>query len=173
MSKKPINRQKKPESRVVNNVMTKIESGTVTMKPKFLFVAGSVLTVVGIAASSILSVFLIALIRFATRTHGPMGEYRLQELVSSFPWIALVFAVAGLLGGILLLRRYEFVYKKNFFLIASFFAGALILAALLVDITGIGDTWFRQGPGRYLVPRYGNQINGIPGQGQGFWKRNR
>ena len=68
----------------------------------------------GISASIIVSVFLVSLTRFALRTHGPMGQIRLEQILSSFPWWAPVIALIGLFSGIYLLKKYDFSYRKNF-----------------------------------------------------------
>lgn len=146
--------------------MSKIEKGEISMKPKIYFLAGSLFAGIGLAASIVASTFLIALFRFSLRTHGPMGEYRFQELVTNFPWWALILAIVGMVAGIKLLRKYDFSYKHNFLFVVALFIASIILAGFLVDMSGLNDVWFRQGPMRGVMQKYG-QIQGAE------FKRNR
>lgn len=135
-------------------MMDKIRSGSVTMKPRFYFIAGSLLIIAGLVASFVVSVFLVALTRFSLKTHGPMGQYRLNELLLSFPWWAPLIAAGGIVAGILMLRKYEFSYKKNFLLIVVGFAIAVIAAGWAIDSLGLDSVWFRQGPMRGVMRQY-------------------
>ena len=62
---------------ISDDVMSKIRQGKITMRPKVYFVIGSIFTFAGLVLSILTSVFLIGLLRFSLRAHGPMGEYRL------------------------------------------------------------------------------------------------
>jgi uncharacterized membrane protein YdcZ (DUF606 family) len=135
-------------------VMNKISAGHIIMRPRWYFILGSTLMGLGLVAASIGAIFLINLNFFLLRQHGPMGELRLQLMLESFPWWIPFLAILGIATGVFLLKKYDFSYKRNFTLIASFFVIALILAAFLIDLTGINDTWFRQGPMKRL---YQNQ----------------
>lgn len=134
-------------------VMNKISAGHIIMKPRWYFVLGSVLMGLGLVAASIGTIFLINLNFFLLRQHGPMGELKLQLMLESFPWWIPLLAISGIAAGVFLLKKYDFSYKKNFALIASIFIIAIILAAFLIDLTGINDTWFRQGPMKRLYQK--------------------
>lgn len=128
--------------------MQQIASGKVTMKPRWYFWLGSGLAVVGLTAFSLTAVFLFNLMFFTLRRHGPMAEWRVAQIVNSFPWWALVLAIAGLGLGIWLLKKFDFSYKKNFWLVLLGFGAAIILAALLIDQLGFNELWQRRGPMR-------------------------
>ncbi len=148
-------------------VMNKIDNHEIKMRPKIYFVIGSALTFLGLVASMLVSVFLVGLIRFFTRAHGPMGEYRLDQMLSNFPWWAVVFAIFGLIFGIKLLRRYDFSYKLNFKAIVIGFVMAVIVAGWVIDMTGLNDILFSQGPKRGIMRR-SLQEDGVFRQG---WNR--
>ncbi|NCQ06556.1 MAG: hypothetical protein GW815_03295 [Candidatus Moranbacteria bacterium] len=131
---------------VTRNVMERIHHEKITMRPRIYFIFGSVLTFIGLTASILTSVFLFSLLRFSLRSHGPMGAYRWEQLVSNFPWWALFVALFGLILGIWLLRRYEFSYKMNFRVIALGFILAIIATGFVLDMTGLSDVLSRQGP---------------------------
>lgn len=154
MSKKTIKNKTKIERNLEKAIMTKIITGSINMKPRWFFVLGSSSMIIGLAASSIGAIFLMNIIFFSLRQHGPMGEWRLQLMMESFPWWVLLLAIGGIVSGIYLLKKYDFSYKKNFTLITGVFIIALILAAFLINLTGINDLWSRQGPMRGFYQRY-------------------
>lgn len=112
---------------ITDNIMDQIHEEKIKMRPKAYFILGSVLTFVGLVSSVVVSVFLVGLIRFSLRAHGPMASYRLDQILSSFPWWAPVFAIAGLVMGIWLLRRYDFSFKVNFKVVIIGFIWLLLL----------------------------------------------
>ncbi len=129
-----------------NDVMERIRLGKLTMRPRLLFVLGSILAFVGLVASVIASTFLVGLVRFSLRTHGPMGDYRFAQIMEGFPWWSFLLAVAGLAFGVWLLRRYELSYKHNFVTLVVMFVTAVILAGVLMDSIGLNDALLRRGP---------------------------
>lgn len=125
-------------------VMQKIEKGNIKMKPKWIFIAGSILTIAGIIASVFTSTFLVNLIIFLIKKQGS-GIGKLNMILTSFPiWIPIV-AFLGIMSGILLLRKYDFSYKKNFALIIAAFVISVILAGFLMDKSGVNDIWSKRG----------------------------
>lgn len=154
MSKKVIKEKTKTKASLEKTVMTQITAGTINMKPRWFFVLGSVSMILGLVSASMGAIFLMNLMFFSLRQHGPMGEWRLQLMLESFPWWVLLLAIGGILSGIYLLKKYEFSYKKNFSLISGVFIIAIILAAFLIDLTGINNLWFRQEPMRRFYQRY-------------------
>ena len=99
---------------IKDSVMSKIHEDKIKMKPKLYFILGSILTFLGLVGSIVMSTFLFSLIRFSVRAHGPMGEYKLNELISNFPWWTSLFAILFLALGIWLIHKYEFSYKRNY-----------------------------------------------------------
>lgn len=149
--------------------MAKVKSNEISIKPRWYFIVGSILAVAGLAGFSIGAVFLTNLTLFLLRKHGPMGQWRLQQLVTSFPLWIPILAIVSIALGIWMLRKYDFSYKKNFWLIILGFILSVILAAFAIDILGLNDTWSHQGPMR----RFYQQVEGQsptfqrgPGQGR-------
>ena len=122
--------------------------------------------VIGLTGLTIVSIFLMSLTAFSLRVHGPMGEIRYQQLLSNFPWWAPLLAVIGMTLGIVMLRKYDFSYKKNFWVIVAGLIVSIILAAFVIDYLGLNDAWSRQGPMR----RFYQQVEG---RGQGGFYRQR
>ncbi len=147
---------------ISKSVMSKIEKGQVTMKPRWVFVAGTFALVVGVFGIYLFSGFLVSLISFSLRTHGPMGIVRYQELLSSFPWWAIGLAVVGLTFGITLLKRFDFSYKNNFIYIIIGFVMAVIISGWLADYFGLDRVWSRQGQMKRLYQRYDGKRKVLP-----------
>ncbi len=129
-------------------IMAKVKSNEIAMKPKWYFVVGSLIAIAGLVGLSILAVFLTNLTFFLLFRHGPMVQWRLQQLVTSFPLWIPILAVLGIVMGIWILRKYEFSYKKNFGLIIIGFIFSVIIAAIVIDQLGLNDIWSHQGPMR-------------------------
>jgi hypothetical protein len=165
MSKKTLELEK--------NIMAKVQSGAIVMKPRWYFVLGTVLMSAGLVGLSIGAIFLTNLSFFMVRQHGPMGEYRLQLMWESFSWWIPALAIAGIGAGVWLLKKYDFSYKKNFGLLLFGFVLSILAAAFIIDCSGLNDTW-SQGPMRGFYQRLQNQDSDLPqsqgqrkGQGQG------
>lgn len=130
---------------IADTVMGEIRHGKLKMHSKPYFIIASILIFISLVLSVLSSVFLFGLIRFSLRTHGPMGQYRFEQLLANFPWWAVIFAVIGLITGLWLIRKYDFSYKINFKIIIIGFVMAIIIAGYLVDAIGINDVFSRQG----------------------------
>jgi hypothetical protein len=139
---------------ITENVMNQIHQGKAKMKPKIYFILGSILTLIGLISSVVVSTFLVGLIRFSLRTHGPMGQYRFDQMISNFPWWTTILAILGLIIGIWLIRQYDFSYKKNPWIIIIGFILAIIIGGYIIDMTGLNDTMFQYGPMRGMMGNY-------------------
>ncbi len=149
---------------ITQGVMDKIHHDKIKMRPKAYFVIGSLLSFMGLVASMLISIFLIGLIRFFLRTHGPMAEYRLEQIISSFPWWTIIVAILGLVIGIWILRRYDFSYKINFKIVVIIFIIAIIITGWIIDMTGLNDTLFRRGPMQGMMKQYFQENSIQPNQ---------
>lgn len=159
---------------ITKKVMSKIKTGQIKMKPKWYFWLGSLSMFIALVGLVIVSIFLISLVTFSLRSHGPMGAIRYQQIVSSFPWWAPIIIVIGLITGIILLKKYDFSYKKNFIFIIIIFVSAVLLAGILMDILGFDNLWIKRGPMRRFYQQYdgnGQRLN-INGEQNGRGRRN-
>ena len=124
------------------------------MRPRIYFIFGSLLTFVGLISSVTVSVFLVGLMRFSLREHGPMGDYRFDQILASFPWWAPVFAVVGLVTGMWLMRRYDFSFKVDFKVLIAGLVLAVLLGGLIVDSLGFNDILIHRGPMKGMMRQY-------------------
>lgn len=163
----------KESNNIAGAVMDRIHQSKIKMRPKVYFGIGSFLAFVGLVFSIFTSIFLVSLMRFSLRTHGPMGEYRLEQLLSSFPWWTPIFAIFGLIIGIWLLRRYDFSYKINFKVIIIGIVFAIIVAGWLIDMAGLNNILLRRGLMQGMMRQYLEENNIQPNQGFEGYRNNR
>lgn len=145
--------------------MSPIEKGQVKMKPKWYFLLGSFAMTLGVLGLTIVLVFLTSLMAFALRHHGPRGANRFQELLSSFPWWALIIFIIGTLASVCLFRKYDFSYKKSFIPMIAGFILAVILFGWLINYLGLDNFWMKRGPMKGFYQRY-NSERIIPSSGR-------
>lgn len=141
-------------------LMAKIRAGEVGIRPRWRWIAGSVIGVASLAGLMIGVVYLTNLVFFLIRRRGPVCQWRLEELVDGFPWWLLVAAIVGMAVTVRWLRKYDFSYKKNFLLIVAGFIAAILIAAWGIDRLGLNENWARRGPMR----RFYQQLE--PGDGR-------
>ena len=164
---KIINKNKNIEMQV----MQKIKKGDIKMKPRWIFVAGSVLSFIGLAGSMFTSIFFINLVIFLIRKQGP-GIGKLNMILSAFPvWIPIVAVLAIILGAYLL-SKYDFSYKKNFKLIIIAFVVSLLVAGFVMDKMGLNDVLSKRGVVRGLYQGIEKSGNMYPGYYQGRGRQN-
>ena len=157
MSNKGINIKEK--------IMDKIRNGEIKMKPKWYFVFGSVASAGGLVGIFVATIFLINFTIFSFRTNGYMRGYKYEQIIASFPWWALALAVLGILIGVVLLKKYDFSYKKNFLAIAFGIVTSLLIAGLLIDLLGVNDIFARKGMMKKIYKRYDGRCGTIILQG--------
>ena len=141
------------------DLMARISSGQITMKPRWYFVLGSVLSVVGLVGFGIIATFLTNLTIFLLRQHGPNSQWRLQYILDSFPLWVPVLAVVGTGLGIWMLKKYDFSYKKNFLFISLAIITAIALTAFLLNYTGLDNIWMKRGPMRRFYQQNTNSMD--------------
>lgn len=133
-------------NKTTEEIMNKIHKRHIKMRPKLYFILGYLLAFGGLIFSFITSIFFVGLTRFTLRPHGPMGEYRLEQMLSNFSWWMPVLAVLGLITGIWLLRRYDFSYKINFKVLVIGIIVSIFIAGWIIDMIGLNDFWIKRGP---------------------------
>jgi len=130
---------------IEQTVMDKVLSGKIKMKPKWYFVAGSALSVAGLAGLVVTATFCVNLLLFLLRKQGP-GIYRLELMLDSFSVWLPILALVSIIGGIVMLKKFDFSYKKNFKVIILGLILSIVAGAFLIDATGLSDLWSKKGP---------------------------
>ncbi|MCX7589813.1 MAG: hypothetical protein N2Z85_02650 [Patescibacteria group bacterium] len=146
------------------------------MRPKWYFFAGSLILFIGVVSSTVFSIFLINFLFFILRKHyGPMYQYKLQFILSNFPWWILIIAVFGIIIGIKLLKEYDFSYKKNFLLIVGGYILAIIFSAFIIDFFNLNKFFYGQGWRKFYYLKEKRDFNNFkkdfkPGFKNNYWR---
>jgi hypothetical protein len=127
------------------NILKKIESDEVVMRPAWVFYFGSALSMIGLFVSSAIALLSIHLLRFRLTHPGVGAARKLEFVISTLPWYIPVLAVVGLIGGYLLLKRYDFSYRKNLGLITIVIVLGLIASSYLLDYLGFNSFLNKRG----------------------------
>lgn len=139
---------------ITKKVMSKIKTEQIKMKPKWYFWLGSLSILVALVGLFFVLIFLISLITFSLRSHGPMGAIRYQQILFSFPWWAPIVIAIGLIIGTVLLKKYDFSYKHNFLVIIIIFISAILLTGIFINTFGLDNFWIKRGPMKRFYQNY-------------------
>lgn len=149
---------------IKTNIIKKIKDQEISIRPRWIFYLGSALSLFGLSIASLLAILSIQLLRFRL-THPGIGAARkLDFILTTLPWYIPVLAIVGLIGGYLLLKRYDFSYRKNFNIITIVIVLALIMGSYILDKLGLDS--FLSGRG-YFRQIYGQEQQMNAGQGRG------
>jgi hypothetical protein len=98
-----------------------------------------------------------------------MGEYRAEQLLTSFPWWSPAVAILGLVVGIWLLRQYDFSYKLDYKIIVVVFVAVVFSTGWVLDMTGLNEVLTRRGPMQGMMRQYLEE-NNIQPEPLGEWR---
>lgn len=123
--------------------MTQVNSGQLKIKPKWLFSVASILSVAGLIGIAVISIFFTNLAVFIIRRQGRFCQWKLDQILSTFPiWLPFLIISVFILG-LWLLKKYDFSYQKNFRLIVFIIVISLVISAFLVDKLGLNEVLSR------------------------------
>ena len=127
-----------------NNLIDKIKTGEVDMKPKWHFVLRGMLLLTGIVTVVLSAVYLLSFIFFVLHRSGVIfvpgfGLRGVWVFLTSFPWLLVV--VVGIFLAVLyvLVKRYAFSYQRPFVYSMLGVALVVVIGSLLVQETMLHD----------------------------------
>jgi len=125
------------------SVMTEINRRGVRMRSRAYFVGLVALLGIGTAAAFITALlFAIRLtVQFdfvAPFSYLRLGGPGLRPFLASFPWLSLIVAMVGLGGGLVLLRNYDFVYRRRFVVLAVAIVALVAVIGVVIGHLAIG-----------------------------------
>jgi hypothetical protein len=134
---------------IKDDVMKKITSGEVTMKPKWQFIIGSVFLSLGLFLSINASILLSHITMLVIRQPGPQGLLKLQFVIERFSWVfVLILASASI--SLYLLRSYSFFYKKSVLFSIFIFFTIVIASSFLLSFTQFRNHFQERNPMRRM-----------------------
>lgn len=120
-------------TRIEKQVMDKISSGQVKMRPKIYYTLLSLLSIAGVVVFSITAAYSISLLSLWLRVQNAGGpaygaRRNLTLLVDSFPWWAVILSVISFVIIILIVKKLGSLYKIRLGLLVT----ALVVIALII-----------------------------------------
>ena len=135
------------------------------MRPKWMFVLGSTLLFASLVGLGVGLIFLVNLGVFILRHNGPRWGWRWEMMLSSFPWWIPVAGGIAAVAAVLLLKRYDFSYRKNFGVLLAGLVVALIISGVVLDQLGLNDYLMQGRMRRYYQQWEGGGDPVRPGRG--------
>lgn len=137
---------------ITEEIMTKIQKGQLKMRPKTYFILGSFFSGIGLAFIISFSIFLVSLIKFSIRSRGGMmAQYKMDQLLSNFPWWMVPVSILSLTLGIWLIRKYDFSYKIKPGMLIITFIVIIFMSGWFVDLLGFNEILLRRGSMRGMM----------------------
>lgn len=134
---------------IKDNILSAIESGKVSMKPRWHFVAKGVLLVVGTLFAFLSLVYLISFIFFILKQTGlwfvpGFGFGIMREILFDFPWLLVTLAILLILLLQFLIKKYSFSYGRPLIYSVVAVVCLVVLAGFAVSATPIHKNFFMQ-----------------------------
>lgn len=118
---------------LTHKVIEKIKKDNLKVKPRWVFTLGAVLSGIGIVLLFAGLSLAFYLFRFTLSHPRFTTSPKFAYLVSNFPWYWPVIIIILLVSGYLLLRRFDFSYRQNIWLIFGFALLGTILGSLVIE----------------------------------------
>lgn len=118
-------------------IMERIKKKKIKMRPRLYFVTGSILLGAGLALALITTILFVNFAIFRFKIHAPLtylrfGKLGLTPFLSNFPIIPVLLSIIGIIGGIILIKKYDISYKKSYIgIIISLLSFVLIFGFFL------------------------------------------
>jgi hypothetical protein len=168
---------KKNKINIQSNIISQIKKGKIKMKSKWYFITGSILMFLSLIGLSMGVIFLINLNIFFVRKNSPFASLKIQTILSIFPWWIPLLAILGVILAIWLLKKYDFSYKKNSYLIIIAFVISIFMGGFLLDKLKLNEYLSRGRMKRIyqrieLNQKQGGSVKGVKNNKQLTPKRN-
>lgn len=147
--------QKPRENSLKARVLSAIEGGKVTMRPKWHFVLTTALAVSGAVFLSLALTYLASFVVFIMRQNGSwyvtcFGAQGLRAFLTALPWVLILVAVAILALLEVLVRRFSFSYRRPLLYSVLAILALVTLSSLLVARTSLHPKLMRHAEERQL-----------------------
>lgn len=129
---------------ITNNILDKIKTGEVTMRPRWHFVLKAFLLISGILLAALIAIYLLSFVLFTLHKSGVLfapqfGWHGVMLFVIASPWMLIGILGIFLLVLYLLVSKYSFSYQKP--LVYSIVGVVLFVIAVasMIQYYGIHD----------------------------------
>lgn len=155
------------QKKITQNIIQQIESGNLKMRPKYLFIIGSIFSIIGLFLSLTLALFLGNIIYFRYTHPGFGAERKVIYLLTSLPWYLPLLVIASIIVGYLLLKRYDFSYSKYRYHIFFLIIFGIVAGNYLLNHIGLNQFLQTKAYFRNLYQNENSIITPSPNHGYG------
>lgn len=127
-----------------NRVMDEIHQKHIKMHPHTYYVLASLLLVIGVAGIILATTFFTNVVIYYFRSQNPLhhlwrNRFGWGFIIAHLPWLAILLAIAGLVGGLWMLHQVAPLYKRK---ISELVVGLVVISVLggiVLDYLGINE----------------------------------
>ena len=132
----------KKTTTIEKEVMDKIQTGKVHMRPKSYFILLGSLVTIAIALLSFVSVYLVSVWTFWLRiifNNGPAfgAKRNLASLLNTFPWWALLLCIILLICIIYLVKKTDHIYKVRLVYLTPIVIVIFVIVGFVLSYSGL------------------------------------
>ena len=128
-------------SKIINQINTK----KIKIKPRWVFVLGTTFAAVGVIVSMASAAIGLYLLQFALLHPGRGADRKLDYALSTLPWYVLPISLVSIVVGWHLLKKFDFTYQKNRFVVLSLFILGIAIGAATIPTTHLDDLLYQRG----------------------------
>lgn len=151
-----MNKEKKTS--IETDVMSKIKTGQVKMKPRVYFTILGVIGVLGTVLFTVAATYFMSIVLLWVRLMAVDGrafglKRNLYSMISDFPWWALLIGVLLLVISVYLLRRIGRLYKIKMVYLLLAVLGVALLIGTILSCSNLPGMFNRQGANMHQIFR--------------------
>ena len=152
---------------IKSQVLEKIQSGKISMKPHFYFVLQVVALIVVSVMTLLISSLLVSFIVFSLITSGKLflfgfGARGFLMFFVLFPWPLLIIEIAFIVLLEWLIKKFKFGYRTSLSRLVFVILLVSIVISVIIDITPLHDALLRRAEQRNLpLPLVDDYYRGI------------
>src|SRR3989344_262528 len=137
------------------NVLGKIHSGDIKMKPRTYFITRTVLLILGTTVLFLFITYLISFIIFSLRASGLLflprfGFLGLRMLIGPLPWFLILLTVGLIVLLQLFAKHFSFVYRRPITYSLIGIISLVLVTGLIIGNTPFHAMLFRSAQDRHL-----------------------
>ncbi len=160
-----MNEENTQQNNITNDILQKIKTGQVSMRPRYHFVIKLVALAITIFVTFILSSFIVSYVIFSIKTSGQtslldFGPRGLYHFILALPWFILVADVLLITFIDWLLKSFRFGYKSSVLFLLVVTMVSITVLATIINYTSFHKILLRKAENRNL-PVAGGLYMGI------------
>jgi len=141
-----INQQKKS---INENILDKIRTGRVKMRPKIYFILKSIFIVFSISIIALFILYLISFIAFSMRASGvwyllPFGFPGIKATLSLLPWLLILLGIVLIIVLEILVKHFTFAYRRSVLYSLLIIMTLVLLGSFVIGKTKLHSGFFQR-----------------------------